>query len=311
MRDERRADLTQLVSSRQSAILLFGMTPPRRTTAQEDVQRVADLTIERLAPLDLDGLVLYDIDDESDRNAEARPFPYLETMDPAEFYARYLGGWDRPVVIYRCVGKYREASIEPWLRQQDPGRVMCVFVGASSRDKPVLTTLPRPRRRGGIRARTCCSVASRSRNGTRSRGEEHLRLLAKQDGGCTYFVTQVVYDINAAKNLVSDYHYTCRERGVEAVPVIFTLSVCGSVKTLEFLTWLGIDVPRWKENQLRNAQDTLDTSYDLCLRTARELREFCEQLGVPYGFNVESVSVRKAEIEASVALAGAIAGLGS
>ena len=36
------------------------------------------------------------------------------------------------------------------------------------------------------------------------REDEHLRLLAKQDEGCRFFVTQVVYDVTAAKNLVSD-----------------------------------------------------------------------------------------------------------
>jgi hypothetical protein len=30
--------------------------------------------LERLRPVSLDGLVLYDIDDESDRNPEERPF---------------------------------------------------------------------------------------------------------------------------------------------------------------------------------------------------------------------------------------------
>ena len=48
-------------------------------------QQIADVTLKRLQALDLDGLVLYDIDDESDRNPEERPFPFLPTMDPAEY----------------------------------------------------------------------------------------------------------------------------------------------------------------------------------------------------------------------------------
>ncbi len=54
-------------------------------------------------------------------------------------------------------------------------------------------------------------------------GDEHLRLIAKQEAGCSYFVSQVVYDGNAAKNLVSDYAYECRERGLDPVPIVFTL----------------------------------------------------------------------------------------
>jgi hypothetical protein len=37
------------------------------------------------------GLVLYDIDDESDRTPNERPFPFLPTMDPAEYLARDRG----------------------------------------------------------------------------------------------------------------------------------------------------------------------------------------------------------------------------
>jgi hypothetical protein len=40
----------------------------------------------------IDGLVLYDIDDESDRNPNERPFPFLPTMDPAKYLARDLVG---------------------------------------------------------------------------------------------------------------------------------------------------------------------------------------------------------------------------
>jgi 5,10-methylenetetrahydrofolate reductase len=116
-------------------------------------------------------------------------------------------------------------------------------------------------------------------------------------------VTQVVYDVNAAKNLVSDYRYACEAAGIDPRPIVFTFSVCGSMKTLEFLRWLGVDVPRWIQNDLRHAEDTLDASYQQALAGARELIAYSRRLGVPFGINVESVSIRRAEIEASVRLA--------
>ena len=79
--------------------------------------------------------------------------------------------------------------------------------------------------------------------------------------------------------------------------------MCGSTKTLEFLRWLGVDVPRWIENELRHADDTLEASFEYALAGARELITFCRRLGVPFGLNVESVSIRRSEIEASVDLA--------
>jgi hypothetical protein len=82
-----------------------------------------------------------------------------------------------------------------------------------------------------------------------------------------------------------------------------TVSVCGSVKTLEFVQWLGVDVPRWIENELRHADDTFDASFDQALATAVELIAFCRRVGVPFGLSVESVSIRRLEIDASVRLA--------
>jgi hypothetical protein len=75
------------------------------------------------------------------------------------------------------------------------------------------------------------------------------------------------------------------------------------MKTLRFLRWLGVDVPCWIENDLRHADDTLDASLEQAEATALELISFCRRLGVPFGINVESVSIRRVEIEASVRLA--------
>ena len=288
-----------------SGVLLFGITPPRLSTTPERIREITAATLARLELLDLDGLALYDNDDESDRNPSERPFPYLPTMDPAVYDAEYLGEWNRPAVIYRCVGKYAEAELRTWLQNADTDRVHAVFVGASSKDKAVRTRLSEAQAlRADVRPDLLLGgVAITERPG------EHLRLIAKQEAGCAYFISQVVYSVEAAKSMVSDYYYACRERHLEPKPVLFTLSVCGSVKTLAFLKWLGVDVPRWLENSLRHADDTLAESYEHCLANARDLIAFCRKLGMPFGFLVESVSIRKVEIEASVALAGELSGL--
>jgi hypothetical protein len=298
-----RPTLVELIQAAEAGILLFGLTPPRLTAGPQRMAEIAAVTTARLSGIDIDGLVLYDIDDESDRNSEDRPFPYLPTADPADFYARYLTQWPRPVVIYRCVGKYEERNLADWLTSIDSGDVLGVFVGASSTSKQMLTDLPRAHAlHQQLRPElTLGAVTITERHTVRT--DEHLRMLAKQDRGCAFFVSQVVYDMDATKSLLSDYAYTCAERGVRPRPVIFTLAVCGSLKTLEFLQWLGVVVPRWVENDLRHADDPLTVSAEQCLRTARELLGFGRRLGVPVGFNVESVSNRRSEIEAAVGLA--------
>ncbi|BCJ44981.1 hypothetical protein GCM10010168_84450 [Actinoplanes ianthinogenes] len=300
-----REGLPRLLAETRSGVLLFSITPPKRSTAEERIKEIAEVTLERIGGLDLDGLILYDIDDESDRNPDERPFPFLATLDPAEYYATHLDAWSQPVIIYRCVGKYREDELATWMREADPERVLSVFVGASSGGKQVRTGLRRAQElRAEVRPELPLGAVVIG-----ERREEHLRMLAKQERGASFFISQVVYHVNETKNLISDYYYECQARGVQPRTTIFTLSLCGSLKTLEFLGWLGVDVPRWLQNSLRHAADPVAESYKHCLDIARDLRDFCEHLGVPYGFNVESVSIRKAEIEATIKLAADVAGL--
>ena len=283
--------------------MLFAITPPRRSTPAERLPAIAQATVDRLSHLDLDGLVLYDIDDESSRNPDVRPFPFSPTVDPSTYRAEHLEPWRTPVIVYRAVSKYQRDDLCRWIAEQDPLDTLTVMVGSPSSSatpavslaeaQAMLTDLKPDLLLGG--------VAIPERHSRRE--NEHLRLIAKQEAGCRFFVTQVVYDLNAAKNLVSDYRYECESRGLRPMPIVFTFSVCGSMKTLEFLRWLGVDVPRWIENELRHATNPLAASLEQAAMTAVELVDYCRRLGVPFGLNVESVSIRREEIEASVELA--------
>jgi 5,10-methylenetetrahydrofolate reductase len=132
--------------------------------------------------------------------------------------------------------------------------------------------------------------------------DEHQRMLSKQDHGCRFFVTQSVYDANSTKSLLSDYALALQASGRSPAPVVLTFSPCGSVRTLDFMKWLGISFPRWLENELRHSGDTLERSIDLCESVFSDVADFAREKRLPIGINVESVSIRKTEIDASVEL---------
>jgi hypothetical protein len=75
------------------------------------------------------------------------------------------------------------------------------------------------------------------------------------------------------------------------------------------MTWLGIEIPRWLRNDITRAEDPLQESYEQCLAAAGLLIAFCRRIGLPFGINIESVTNRKVEIEASVELAREVQGL--
>jgi hypothetical protein len=176
-----RVELQQRIADRTGEFLIFAVTPPRLATEPEQCRQIAVVTLERLRPVGIDGLILYDIDDESDRNPDERPFPFLPTMDPAAYLARDLVGLDAPAIIYRAVSKYTEDDLSAWLRDQDLTRALSVFVGASSREKAVATSLSRAYElRSEVRPDLPVGGVAIPERHVRS-GDEHLRLIANPD----------------------------------------------------------------------------------------------------------------------------------
>src|SRR5689334_25393214 len=104
-------DLIRRIADGHVEFLLSALTPPRLATDRDRAQEIADATVARLRPLGLDGLILYDIDDETERNPAERPFPFLPTLDPADYLAKHLGTWQTPVIVYRAVSKYAPADL--------------------------------------------------------------------------------------------------------------------------------------------------------------------------------------------------------
>ena len=138
-------------------------------------------------------------------------------------------------------------------------------------------------------------------------GKEEERVSRKMGAGCTFFITQAVYSVTASKNLLSSLYYSSQTTGQKLPPILLTLSPCGSQKTLEFLAWLGVSVPQWLHNELTHAGNILERSVDLAVANFQELFDFANEKGIALGCNVESVSLNKAEIDASVELVHRIA----
>jgi hypothetical protein len=300
------------ILARRDGLRLYGLTPPKRGQDPDKVRDIAERQARRIAALAPDGLVLYDLQDEAGRTAAARPFPFLPTLEPLDYSRDYLGALDVPRVLYRCVGNQAPAELLAWVDALEAdGRDACVLVGApSSAGARAAGALGLPAAYDLLRGRgapPCLGgVAIAERHARRLNEDE--RLLGKHAAGCRFFISQTVFDAGATKSLLSDYALAFARAGLPPVPYVLSFSPCGSLKTMEFMKWLGISFPRWLENDLRHAPDILRKSVDLALQIFADLRAFATDKGIPLGINVESVSIRKEEIDASEALFAALSG---
>lgn len=294
--------LIDKIKKKQSNFLFYGLTPPKLDTQEERILSIANKQIERLDGIDLDALILYDIQDESSRTNEPRPFPYLQTLAPDVYSDQYLQGLKLPKIIYKSIGKFTAESYNTWLSERTNTQDCYVFVGAPSKEQKISLTLQDAYQininthshltYGGV------TIPERHE----AKGDEHKRVFDKMNKGCEFFISQCVYNVDNSKHLLSDYYYYAKENNLEMVPIIFTLTPCGSLKTLEFMNWLGIDIPGWLKNELKYSNNILAKSITICEDIAKELYDFCTQKNIPVGFNIESVAIRKDEIEASIEL---------
>ena len=284
-----------------TGICLYGIAPPKLATEPDRLRGIAAQQLDRLRALEPDALVVYDIQDEPGRDEQPRPFPFLPTVDPEVYACGALAVSELPKIVYRCVSALSRDEFAAWIEtvRTASDRRLSVFVGAA-RGRSKATGLPLADAYALARAApnlVLGGIAIAERHVVKV--DEHQRMLAKQDAGCRFFITQSVYDASSTKSLLSDYALASEERGRSPVPVVLTFSPCGSVRTLEFMKWLGISFPRWLENELRHTKDTLERSIDLCEKVFVDVQQYAREKHVPIGINVESISIRKAEVDAS------------
>jgi len=294
--------LKDKILNREAGILLYGMTPPKENTDIAKVSEIASKHMDRIKSLDIDGVVLYDIQDESARNEDVRPFPFLPTFEPQKYSGDFLEGLDLPKVLFQVVGKHDEVSLRTWMNKNVNNGDLAVFIGNSSSAQATDITMNKA---FSLRSEYADSmliggVAIPERHYAKK--DEHLRISSKINNGVSFFTTQAVYNVEASKNMLSEYYYHSKKNNLPLVPIMMTFSPCGSTKTMDFMKWLGIHFPKWLKNDLTNSQDILGASIDTCVRTFTELVDFSLKKGIPIGANIESVSIRKDEIDASVEL---------
>ncbi|RYZ08132.1 MAG: 5,10-methylenetetrahydrofolate reductase [Myxococcales bacterium] len=290
------------IRQRRAGLLTYGITPPKRSYAPEKLAEIAAAQAARVRQLPVDALVVYDIQDEAARTDVPRPFPFLQCVDAVDYALDALAALPTPKIVYRCVAPLSPPQLASSLKRLDDASCLSVLVGAASSRQATAMRLsdayPLAERSapelpiGGV------LIAERHAQ----TGAEDQRAVTKMDAGCRYFITQAVYSVSATKDLLSDLYYRCEAAQRSVPPVLITLSPCGSLRTLDFLRWLGVSIPRWLENDLRRSRDILQASLKVCADVLADLHDFAATHGIPLGCNVESVSLAKVEIEASVEL---------
>ena len=285
-------------------VYFIGTTPPKSDTSLEKVSEIANKLLERVNDIDFDGLIVYDIQDENSRIKKTRPFPFKSTHD-SSFYSFLLNKKSsRPVITYKSVAQSNSDAFNEWANEawNKYGVKDVVLVGSPSKENDISLPLSSAYQTlvnnendffiGGV------TIAERHAN----KRNEHQRLIEKHEQGCNFFISQAIYNPQATIDLLTRYAIECKKQNLPPQRLILTFSPCGSEKTLEFIEWLGVNVPEATRLRILNAENPLHESIQNCVKSLQQILDAVLPYDLPLGLNIESLTNRKEEIDGSILL---------
>ncbi|MGG7073708.1 methylenetetrahydrofolate reductase [Campylobacter sp. 9BO] len=279
--------------NKEKGLVLYALTPPKAEFEETKLREISNRWTDRINDINADGLVIYEVQDESERNESERTFEFSGTLSPEIYYSKYLQT-ATPAIFYRVAGAYDESSLRASFKQQSAD--LNVLVGATNSAQKVNLSLKRAfeisSEFDNLAVGAVC-IAERHAK----KGDEPQRMLEKISLGAKFFISQAIFDVELTRKFLA----SCATAKID-VPIFLTFSTAGNPKTLEFIKWLGVSVPTSIENRLNKSSDYLNESVQIIKEIYSELREFGDKNGLNLGLNIESVMAKRAEIEASLAL---------
>jgi len=291
---------------------LFGCTPPRDGTEEDKAMQSCSKFSARSAALATDGFIVYDIQDEAGRTSIARPFPFRKTLDPSWYGSLFPTQSGKQTVVYKCVVESSLDGFKKWFAKATTtfNHNSFVLVGAptSSREYSGCTMKDAA---AVIKAHPtatfgCVAIAERHTK----KNNEHKNMMRKQNYGAKYFITQGIFTAAPIIRLIKDYAELCRELDVQPAKIILTFAPCGREKTMNFIKWLGMNVPKAvidrifaaKTSDLKEGERDLGPVKESCaiiMEVFQEVLAGITGVNVPIGINVESLSIFREEIDAA------------
>jgi len=298
------SELRSRYNDNSRGVYFIGTTPPKIDTPLEEVEQIADKLLDRIKDIAIDGLIVYDIQNEDSRTSAPRPFPFKSTHDPRYYSSILNKKTSQPVITYKSVGQIEANHFNDWLNDAwDNYNVReLVLVGSPSVKNKVQLSLNDAYKTavtnennffiGGV------TIAERHAK----KGNEHERLIEKHHQGCNFFISQAIYNPQETIDILTRYAIECQKRDLKPQRIILTFSACGSDKTLRFIEWLGVSVPEATTLRILNAKNPLHESIRICCNSLNQILDAVTVYNLPLGLNIESLTNRKDEINGSILL---------
>jgi hypothetical protein len=292
--------------------LLFELIPPTQE-AGEDVHENRRQCLEELfSTVSVGAINLPEVQEESKKNDKGeRRSDFKERVPPRE-YARQLSRehGELNFVINRVIVQEKRKFQARWLAEtyHEYGIENVVVVGGESSDidypGPSVTegnTLIKDELNTGehevdrfpdptdFRVGNIC-ISTRRKDDF----DEPDRMIKKINSGADFFTTQIVAERESPVDLLRDLSMELDQQNVEPPAIFWSFSPIAEQKDVDFLRWLGVNIPDEVESDILSSRDPVEASIDHARSIWDELNEVNETLPVtvPMGLNISFMGDR-------------------
>lgn len=267
------------------SVILYELIPPKVGDAnelREQIDLIRNLTGK------IDGINIPEIREETRQGVQRAKLP--ERIEPRLFAREVATQAGIESVINRVTVHDAVPEQTGWIQQtyEDYGIRSLILVGGESRD----LTYPGPN------VAETASIAKELYDdlllggiSIPSRSQEAARIRKKYESGLRFFTTQVLLDSNDIVDLI---------RGLNGLDVRIVLSFApiSNAKDIEFLRWLGVDVPEnvaWSLTQEANAEKSVEKSVANAAKILTDVFDNLPPNPPAIGLNIEQITRRNLE----------------
>eukprot|EP01006_Ploeotia_vitrea_P023387 TRINITY_DN55838_c0_g1_i1.p1 TRINITY_DN55838_c0_g1~~TRINITY_DN55838_c0_g1_i1.p1 ORF type:complete len:316 (+),score=58.31 TRINITY_DN55838_c0_g1_i1:80-1027(+) len=274
--------------------------PPNKDTNEEQLKKKVDGVETVVAPLrekeSLDGLFIPELSEEELGVAKFDSLQYALALKDTTAL---------PCVPYKIVANLDATSLTEWVALgQSKGIQGSVFVGGLSSKNTYKfdvaeanQTIAKQHPDGSFSVGNICIPTRRKKPDATADGEKNSggsptatldepeRVFHKTKNGCTFFPTQIIWDVPSTTALLKEYYELCQLGGVTPATIVLAITPIGRESDIKFLKSLRVKIDEEQEKAILASDERGRTSVDLIKKNLTAIVEFVKEnkLDVPLG----------------------------
>ena len=267
--------------------ILFEIVPPSKMSSEKYKEKMIQSILDSPI-LSVKNLTSINIPEITDENWQGKP--YYRNTDTFKFTKDMRSHTTKNIIVNKVVVHCDGfQGFKQWLQeaisQHDIKSFIFVGPNSTKHSYPGPTVLEANKFASQIDGISIGNILIPSREG------EAQRMLKKTLSGATFFTTQILFESERIKSVLSEYSELCKSENIKPAKVFLSFCPISKGSDIEFLRWLGVEMPQELESDLLSDEEAVvSKSIDAAKGVWKNVSNFIDtNIQVPVGINVEEI----------------------